>query len=79
MKRIFGCMPSSEIEITKYFRDDRGNRIKIDAGKHGWTIILFPDNSSMYEDVEGTAEENFDRAYKVALSRYDNITEIQEG
>ena len=45
MNRFFGMMPSSEIEVSKTFKDDFGLRISIDAGKNGWTI-MYADSSS---------------------------------
>jgi len=35
--------------------------ITIESGKNGWTI-LYADSSSDYQDVESTAEDNFNRA-----------------
>lgn len=75
MKRLFGMIPASEVDITKHFKDENGYKISIDAGKHGWTI-RYADYSSQYEDVEGTAEENFERAYKVLKSQFENLVEI---
>lgn len=75
MKRFFGMMPSDEIEITRYFKDEHGLTITIDAGKHGWTI-RYADHSSQYEDCDGTAQENFDKAYKVLCSEFNTLTEI---
>lgn len=77
MKRFFGLMPSNEIEITKTFKDDNGYEITIDAGKHGWTII-YADTATEYEDIDGTAEENFNRAYKILKSHFDKLEEVNE-
>lgn len=39
MNRFFGMMPSSEVQISKTFKDRNGRKIIIDAGKNGWTIM----------------------------------------
>ena len=61
MKRFMGMMPSNEVEIIKSIKDKDGKEITIESGKNGWTI-LYADSSSDYQDVESTAEENFNRA-----------------
>ena len=76
MKRFFGLMPSASIEISKKFKDESGYIIHIDAGKEGWTI-LYADNSTDYEDFEGTAEENLERAYKVANEKLGELTPVE--
>lgn len=75
MERFFGMMPASEIDITKRFKDENGYKISIDAGKHGWTIT-YADSSTEYDDIDGTAEENFERAYDVLKSHFSNLIEI---
>ena len=76
MRRFFGLMPSASIEISKKFKDKSGFVITIDAGKEGWTVI-YADSSTNYEDIEGTAEENFERAYKVATEALGELTPIE--
>jgi hypothetical protein len=61
MKRFMGMMPSNEVEIIKRIKDKTGMGITIQSGKNGWTI-LYADSSSDYQDIESTAEENFNRA-----------------
>jgi len=61
MKRFMGMMPSNEVEIIKSIKDKTGMCITIESGKNGWTI-LYADSSSDYQDIESTAEENFNRA-----------------
>lgn len=61
MKRFMGMMPSTEVEIIKRIKDKDGKEITIESGKNGWTI-LYADSSSEYQDVESTAEENFNLA-----------------
>ncbi len=68
MKRFFGMMPSDEVEISKRIKDKYGSGITIQAGKNGWTI-LYADYSSEYEDVESTAEKNFNTAMGRLKSR----------
>ena len=61
MKRFMGMMPSDEVEINKRVKDKYGMGITIQSGKNGWTI-LYADSSSEYENVESTAEGNFNAA-----------------
>jgi len=61
MKRFMGMMPSEEVEISKRIKDNYGHGITIQSGKNGWAI-LYADHSSEGEDVESTAEENFNTA-----------------
>jgi hypothetical protein len=67
MKRFMGMMPSNEVEIIKSIKDKDGKEITIESGKNGWTI-LYADSSSHYQDVESTAEENFNRALEILKS-----------
>jgi hypothetical protein len=69
MNRFFGMMPSSEIEISKSFKDENGLEITIDAGPHGWTII-YADYSTKYEDVDDTAENNFNKAFSILTKEF---------
>ena len=68
-----GMMPSSEIEVSKTFKDDLGLKIRIEAGKNGWTI-MYADSSSEYKDVVDTTENNFQTALSVLKSHF-NVTE----
>lgn len=78
MKRFFGMMPSSEVEMSKRYRVGiGGGNVVIDAGKNGWTI-LYADSSSEYEDVVDTTENNFNRAYEVLKSHFSDIVEIKK-
>ena len=61
MKRFMGMMPVNKIKIEKIYRDDLGFEITVQAGEHGWTI-LFADYSSIYRDIDDTAENNFEAA-----------------
>jgi hypothetical protein len=38
-------------EVSKTFKDDLGLKIRVEAGKNGWTI-MYADSSSEYKDVE---------------------------
>ena len=68
MDRMFGMMPSKEIEIEKIYKDVYGLKVIIQAGKNGWTV-LWADCSSSYQDVEDTAENNFNKALKFAQEK----------
>ena len=76
MRRLFGLMPSAEIEISKRYKDNDDKIIVIEAGKNGWTI-LYADASTEYEDVEATAEENFEKAFNVAKDALGELTPIE--
>ena len=64
MKRFFGMMPSSEIEIEKSYKTDLGIII-IQAGPNGYSII-YGDGSPESEDISDTSENNFNKAYNIA-------------
>ena len=76
MRRFFGMMPSSEIEIEKHYKDENGYKITIQAGVNGWTII-YADSSSDFKDVTISTDENFKENYKynekTTLIRKENI------
>ena len=73
MERFFGMMPKSEIEIEKMFKDSNGGIITIQAGKHGWTIT-YPNSSSLYLDIDATAEENYNDAYNTLIKEITDLT-----
>lgn len=76
MKRFWGMMPSSEIEITKEFKDRNGLCITIEAGPHGYTIT-YADHSTKYADIDNTSEENFKIAKDIIDSEFNNLIEIK--
>ena len=67
--------PSSEVQISKTYKDRNGRKVIIDAGKNGWTI-MWADHSSDYKDVEDTAENNFQEALTKLKSHLD-VTECE--
>lgn len=75
MRRFFGMMPSSEIDMERYYKDKEGHGIIIQAGVNGWTII-YSDSSSEFKDITTSTEENFNAAYDLAVSRLGILTEI---
>lgn len=75
MKRFFGMMPSTEIEIERYYKDKNGYKITIQSGSNGWTII-YADTSSEFRDVTVSADENFKEAYDLAVDRLGTLIEI---
>lgn len=76
MKRFFGMMPSDEISIRKSYKDKHDLTIMIQAGEHGWTVI-YADSSTNYKDVDDTPENNFKKAYDVAVEALGELTEVQ--
>ena len=75
MKRFFGMMPSTEIEMEKHYKDSNGYRITIQAGLHGWTII-YADASSEFKDINNSTDKNFKDAYNLAVNKLGILTEI---
>lgn len=75
MKRFCGMMPSSEIEISKQYKDDHGLKITIEAGVHGWTIT-YADGGTKYKDTDTTTDENFKTAFDIATKDLGTLTEI---
>lgn len=75
MRRFFGMMPSSEIEIEKCYKDKDGYKITIQAGKNGWTII-YADSSTDFKDITSLANKNFEEAYNLAVNRLGTLTEV---
>lgn len=57
MKRMFGMMPSSEVELRESYKDNFGLTVIIEAGKHGWTI-MWADGGSDYKDVDKEPHED---------------------
>ena len=74
MKRFFGMMPSTEIEIEKYYKDEDGYKVIIQVGKNGWTII-YADHSTDFKDIISSANKNFEEAYNLAVNRLGTLTE----
>lgn len=77
MKRMFGMMPSSEVDREEIYRDKGNHELRIQAGPHGWTVI-YVDESTNYKDEEGTTEDNFQKAYKVADEAVGPLTPVEE-
>lgn len=75
MKRFFGMMPSSEIEIEKHYKDKDGYKITIQSGINGWTVI-YADLSTDFKDNTTSASENFNEAYNLAVTRLGLLIEI---
>lgn len=74
MKRFFGMMPSSEIEIEKHYRDKDGYKVTIQSGVNGWTII-YADYSTDFKDIISSANKNFEEAYNLAVNRLGTLTD----
>ena len=74
MKRFFGMMPTSEIEIEKILTDDNGMKVRIQAGPNGWTI-LWADGGSTYKDEVHTTEENYNIALEEVKKHLTIVSE----
>lgn len=77
MKRFFGMMPSSEVEVEKTYIDSCDLKITVQAGPNGYSII-YADHSTEYEDVEDTTENNLQRALDKIKSHNLEIRECDE-
>lgn len=77
MKRFFGMMPTSEVEIEKRYKDKNDHKITIQAGPNGWSI-LWADGGSTWKDEENSADENFNIAFKEAEESVGTLTEITD-
>ena len=75
MERFCGMMPPDCIEIEKRFKDQNGLRVTIEAGQEGWTLI-WADCSVDYVDDNDTSENNFQKAYEMAVREAGPLIEI---
>lgn len=74
MNRFFGMMPANQTEVTKHYRDEYNNKIMIQAGNEGWTVI-YADHSCDFDDVTAPVEDNFKTAYTTAVDTLGRLTE----
>lgn len=77
MKRFAGMMPANEVERSEAFKDQNNQKVRIDAGPNGWTII-WADLSTTYADAPVGTEENFKAAYARAEAEVGKLTSLQE-
>ena len=76
MNRFIGMMPSSEVKKEEQFKVGVGRlTVTIQAGENGWTI-LYADNSSEYKDIIDTVENNFDNAFNLLKTQFNNINKV---
>ena len=77
MRRFFGMMPSSEIEVTKIYDDGLSGylRLQIDAGPNGWTVHM-ADGSAKFKDESKGTEKNLAEAEAIAKKLFPNMKEI---
>lgn len=78
MKRMFGVMSRSEVAAEKTFSrgPESWNKVTIQAGPNGWSI-LYADGSSTFRDVVASTEENLASAVALLRNDFENIVEIQ--
>ena len=74
MKRFFGMMTRTEIEIEKCYKNEDRYKIIIQEGKNGWTII-YADHSTDFKDIISSANKNFEEAYNLAVNRLGTLDE----
>lgn len=77
MVRFFGLMPSSCVKKQTVFVDEYGEKIIIQAGDEGWSII-YQNGASQYKDFEASTIENFNYAYEIVKSKFNNLT-VKDG
>ena len=75
MKRMFGMMPSSEVEIEKRFHTGSNLYVTVQAGPNGWGI-LYADHSAEGQDVTDTTEANVERAVACLKNHFMELTEV---
>ena len=77
MKRMFGVMPQSEVAAEKTFScgPESWNKVTIQAGPNGWSI-LYADGSSTFRDIVAPTEENLASAVALLRNDFENIVEI---
>lgn len=75
MKRMFGMMPSSEVEIEKHFDTGSGLVVLVQAGPNGWSII-YADSSAEFNDVTDDTQSNLNRAIAILMTHFSDITEV---
>lgn len=75
MKRMFGMMPSNEVEIEKRFHTGSGLYVTVQAGTNGWGI-LYADHSAEGQDVTDSAETNVERAVACLKTHFSEVTEV---
>lgn len=76
MKRIFGLMPSSEVEVSKRYHTGSGFHVTVQAGPNGWGL-LFADSSAEGQDIVDTTEANVERAVAKLKSYFSEVTEVE--
>jgi len=76
MNRFMGMMPSSEVQKEEDFRVGAWQlKVTIQSGENGWTI-LYADSSSQYKDIVDTMENNFNSAFNVLETEFNNINKV---
>lgn len=68
MKRWLGLIPAKLVDREEIFLDQQNRRVTIQACSEGWTII-FADQSVLYEDVVDSTNNNYIKAYNMAISK----------
>jgi len=79
MDRLWGFMPSNEIEKTVTFKDMLNHKIHIGVGPNGWTII-WADGHTNYKDESIGTEANYKNALECLHKHFpeDELVEISE-
>ena len=75
MKRMFGMMPSNEVEIEKRFHTGSGFYVTVQVGPNGWGI-LYADHSAEGQDVTDTTDANIERAVACLKTHFIEVTEV---
>ena len=75
MQRFCGMISPSDIIIEKNYTDKNNVHVVLQANTDGWTIILKSTHGITYEDVQDTADNNFNKAYTKATEMFGPLTE----
>ena len=69
-------MSRDHVEISKSFKDSANFSVVIEAGSEGWSII-WADSGIDYRDEHDSAQNNFKKAYDMAVSTVGSLREIK--
>lgn len=76
MRRMFGMMPSSEVQKECSFKDQHNYRITVQAGANGWGV-LWADGSADGKDVVATVDENFNAGLAFVQSKGFTLVPVE--
>lgn len=75
MKRMFGMMPSREVQKEQSFKDQHGHTVTIQAGPNGWAV-LWANLGANGKDVVASVEVNFHAGLTLVKSMGFTLTPV---